>query len=677
MTSRSVSMDLHLYWVSAFTYAIFVGMILLSDLKVIKIPSKIENCFRTMALWVLFFCLQDAVWGLCDGHVINSDNAFFISSSVFHISTVVTTFFWLRYVLEYLGTKPSHKRLYLLLDIIVIGFELILVVANFFTPTLFSIVDGTYVTGTLRPLTFINQYIVYLSIGLTTLFYVIKKNTRKSVQYRSVFLFTLAPILLGVFQLMFPNAPFYSLGYFLGFFIVHIFVVAKDREDHLKQETQLQKIIDLNVELRNKQHEIDKQFDVLTSMSRVYDTINLLDFNSCMASRFDIKDSKEIPFDLKNDPHTTVNKEFAKKISETDFERFWEYTNLSTLEERMKGKRVISSEFLCKGDEWILAMYIRIDENENGPFNRVAYTLQNITNAKKREFQVYNALTHLVYSLHIFDLENDTMERLVESDIMKKIIGNEESAQKMSNTIIKATCKEEFLDMMLEFVDLTTVSKRMEGKEYLTTEFLGKYHGWTRMSFVPIEMKDNQVKKILITTEIIDSEKNEIINLIYKSTTDELTRLYNRRKYEDDLDELDKNKDSDDCIVIALDVNGLKTVNDTLGHKAGDEMIIGAGNCINKSFVSVGKSYRTGGDEFMVIVKCDEEKLKTILASFDASIKAWSGRMVDKLTISYGYASKKAFPDLTIRELASEADKNMYKNKSDFYRKNGIERRKN
>lgn len=670
-------METHLYWVSTFTYALFVGIILFSDIRILKVPGKVEKAFRVMAIWVLFFCIQDTFWGLCDAHAIKNDYVFFISSSIFHISTVVTTFFWLKYVLEYLGSRVKHKNLYLILDGIVIGFEFILVIANFFTTTLFTIKDGVYVTGSLRPLTFINQYIVYLLIGLTALFFVIKKETGRISQYKSVFLFTLAPILLGFFQLMFPNAPFYSLGYFLGFFIVHIFVVTKDREQYLKKETQLQKIIDLNKTLENKQHEIDKQFDVLRSMSRVYDTINLLDFNACVAFRFDIKDSKEIPFDLVNDPHTAVNKEVAKKITQEDFDKFWEYTNLSTLEKRMKGKRVISSEFTCKENERIRAMYIRIDDDKNGPFTRVAYTLQNITNERKREYQVYKALTNLVYSMHIIDLENDTYEGLIEPDILKHILKESESAQEESYNVIKAVCKDEFFDIMSEFVNFSTINERMKGKSSLTCEFLDKYQGWTRMNLIPIEIKNEKIKKIVIATEIIDSEKNEIINLMYKSTTDELTRLYNRRKYEDDMDALSQNNNLEDNIVIAMDVNGLKTVNDTLGHKAGDEMIIGAGNCINKSFVSVGNSYRIGGDEFMAIVRCDKEKLNALFAEFDAAINAWTGNMVKKLAISYGYASAKDFPGLSIRELALEADKNMYKNKADFYKKSGIERRTN
>lgn len=128
-------------------------------------------------------------------------------------------------------------------------------------------------------------------------------------------------------------------------------------------------------------------------------------------------------------------------------------------------------------------------------------------------------------------------------------------------------------------------------------------------------------------------------------------------------------------VVIALDVNGLKTINDTLGHKACDELIIGASKCINQSFASVGKSYRTGGDEFMAIVRCDRERLQTILAEFDSAVSEWKGTLVERLSISYGYAMAKEHPGLSVRELASEADKRMYEKKAAYYRQAGIERR--
>ena len=125
-----------------------------------------------------------------------------------------------------------------------------------------------------------------------------------------------------------------------------------------------------------------------------------------------------------------------------------------------------------------------------------------------------------------------------------------------------------------------------------------------------------------------------------------------------------------------MDVNGLKGVNDSLGHKAGDELIIGASECTKKAFTGLGKIYRTGGDEFMAILKCNEEELNKQITAFEQLISNWSGNMVNSLSISYGIASVKDYPNLTVRELASEADKRMYEAKAEYYRQSGIDRRK-
>lgn len=669
-------MENHLYWISAIGYAVVLGVLLFGETRVTKKPSPMEKSYRVLLSWVIFFCVQDSIWGLCEARVIKSDLIFFISSSVFHISTVITTFFWLKYVLDYLGEKIKRKNKYLIIDGIIICAELALVVINCFTTTLFKIENGNYITGAYRLLTFLNQYIVYFIIGVTALALSLKKETKAAANYKTVFLFALAPIVLGVFQLLYPDAPFFSMGYFMGCIVIHIFVVVSDREVYLSEEEKLQRIIELNDRLEKKQAEINAQFDILKSISGVYDYINLVDFNSSTAYRFDTNNADVDHFDLINNPHTSLNKKLSESIEEEHYGRFMEYTNLATLDEKMRGKKLVVNEFKMTTGEWIRAMYIRVGENVNEPISKVAYALRNITLDRKREEQVYSALTKLVYSLHIFDLENDTMERLIESDILKQIIGNEESAQRMSNIIMKATSKEEYLDIMLEFVDLSTVSKRMEGKSFLTIEFVGKYHGWTKMTFIPIEIVDNQVKKIVVTTEIIDSEKNEMINLIYKSSTDELTRLYNRRTYEEDLDTILENNDMENLVIIAMDVNGLKTVNDTIGHKAGDELIIGASKCISESLHGVGKAYRTGGDEFMAILRCEKDELTSILTEFDKTIDAWSGNLVESLSISYGYAFSKDYPDLMIRDLASEADKKMYEAKSAYYIKKGINRRR-
>ncbi len=144
-------MGIHLYWVSALTYVVVLGVLLYSERRATMNTDVLEKSYREMLIWVIFFCAQDAIWGLCEASVIKGDVIFFISSSIFHISTVITTFFWLKYVLDYLGEKVKNRKLYLVIDAAIICAELIFVIVNFFHTTLFKIVDGNYVTGKYRP----------------------------------------------------------------------------------------------------------------------------------------------------------------------------------------------------------------------------------------------------------------------------------------------------------------------------------------------------------------------------------------------------------------------------------------------------------------------------------------------------------------------------------------------
>ena len=156
--------------------------------------------------------------------------------------------------------------------------------------------------------------------------------------------------------------------------------------------------------------------------------------------------------------------------------------------------------------------------------------------------------------------------------------------------------------------------------------------------------------------------------------TDELTRLYNRRSYEEDLNMLRERGPEGDLILFSVDVNGLKLVNDTKGHAAGDELIKGAADCLSLSFGNTGKVYRTGGDEFMAIVNTDDPE--AIRRRIKDSSDGWRGIYSDELTISVGYAAHKDEPDASVDDLEHIADKNMYAEKEKYYKQKGIDRRK-
>ena len=76
-----------------------------------------------------------------------------------------------------------------------------------------------------------------------------------------------------------------------------------------------------------------------------------------------------------------------------------------------------------------------------------------------------------------------------------------------------------------------------------------------------------------------------------------------------------------------MDLNGLKHVNDSCGHAAGDELICAAADCMKNSFSEYGKVYRIGRDEFVVITK-NIGRFEEVLKNFERSVEEWHGKYV-------------------------------------------------
>lgn len=158
--------------------------------------------------------------------------------------------------------------------------------------------------------------------------------------------------------------------------------------------------------------------------------------------------------------------------------------------------------------------------------------------------------------------------------------------------------------------------------------------------------------------------------------TDGLTGSFNRRAYEaDTLDISYKNKENR-VIMLLMDVNGLKRVNDTIGHEAGDEMIKGAAECMKKAFKAYGKVYRTGGDEFVVIAECTKSKMEPAIKQFDNFVAEWRGQLVNELAVAKGIVYGVEHPHITIEEMMRLADERMYVDKNDYYTRTGHDRRR-
>ncbi|MCR5546425.1 MAG: sensor domain-containing diguanylate cyclase [Lachnospiraceae bacterium] len=302
--------------------------------------------------------------------------------------------------------------------------------------------------------------------------------------------------------------------------------------------------------------------------------------------------------------------------------------------------------------------------------------IQNALNEKNDYYNILGMLASVYNSLHVMDLTTDTVETFSSDAQFEDVVNAERGAAEKVAEAVMALIPEEYREQALEFTDLSTLADRMRYKNHISIQVVSNRIGWFLASFIALERDTSgRLTKAILTTQGIDEKKKEEEQLIYKSRTDELTGLSNRRAYEEDFYEQNDFPAKDYFVSMSLDVNGLKVVNDTLGHAAGDELLIGASQCMKRSFGQYGKLYRTGGDEFIAILFCDGEKLKEVLADFDETVARWKGVHVEKLTIAYGYVSREEEPTMSVRELAALADKRMYAAKSAYYRRKGVDRR--
>lgn len=395
-----------LYSLTAFSFALVLIIILMHDKRSAAEINSEERAYWVLIKWVIFFCLQDAVWGICASDLVTSNMPLFISSTVFHLSTVITTFFWLYFILTYLGKRVKHPRVLLGLDGIVVLVQVMMLIVNMFHPVIFHIEGGRYFTDTFRTVAFLNQYVVYLAISVIAGIVTLSRKCADRDRCAAVFFYSIAPVLTGFVQFVYPDGPFYSMGYFFGCFIIHIFVVMKER-------------------------------DMLAKLQ------------------------------------------------------------------------------------------------------------------SRREL----------------------------------------------------------------------------------------------------------------------SEQTKLAN------NDELTSLLNRHSYEMAMSQFKIAPSDVNFTYIAMDINGLKVVNDTLGHKAGDELICGATDCMRICLGSYGKIYRTGGDEFVALIHATQRELEFVLNDLEEKTMRWRGNLVSAVSISVGAATKREFPNYPIEELAVVADDRMYAAKNEYYAKKGIDRR--
>lgn len=162
--------------------------------------------------------------------------------------------------------------------------------------------------------------------------------------------------------------------------------------------------------------------------------------------------------------------------------------------------------------------------------------------------------------------------------------------------------------------------------------------------------------------EINDRKQTEKL-LQYQNFHDTLTGLYNRAYFEEEMQRIDK-RQAEGVGLIMIDLDGLKLINDTLGHEQGDILLTSAAHILAASARAADVVARIGGDEFAILLHpATESSIQSICERIHQKItEINAGQHQAPISLSIGYAIADD-PAVPMREIFQRADNNMYREK--------------
>jgi len=185
-------------------------------------------------------------------------------------------------------------------------------------------------------------------------------------------------------------------------------------------------------------------------------------------------------------------------------------------------------------------------------------------------------------------------------------------------------------------------------------------HYWTGCALSPIEL-GGRLLVLSVNRDITDRKRAEE-KLHYLSTHDALTGAHNRAYFEEEMARLSRGRRFPVSILVA-DVNGLKAVNDTEGHAAGDELLRRAYRVLQEAVRGEDVVARIGGDEFGVVLpETDEGAAARVVARIREGLATHNTRHPGQpLSMAFGTAT--VHPHEPLDAALRVADARMYEDK--------------
>ncbi len=231
-------------------------------------------------------------------------------------------------------------------------------------------------------------------------------------------------------------------------------------------------------------------------------------------------------------------------------------------------------------------------------------------------------------------------DELVGSNVLETLVP-EEYKQEARENIDRIMSGEE--------TEFTAISRRKSGEKF-----------YVHLNETRVTLPSGEPGILSMQMDITELKEKEE-KLKYLSYHDGLTDLYNRYYLEEEMQRIDTARQLPISLIMC-DVNGMKIVNDTYGHKKGDELLIKVADILRKNIRGEDVLARWAGDEFVVLLpSTDIETAREIGSRIEESCENEEFEGIP-ITLGIGVAAKEAITE-DLDETLARADERMYKDK--------------
>ena len=629
--------------------------------------------YRQFLNSILVFYVVDSIWGfLTETKIIP---LIYADTVLFFVMVCLSVLLWTRFVVAFLDKNGIRAKSFLAAGWGIFGFTILTLIINFFNPIIFFINDdGIYVPGNVRNLIMVVQFLLYILITVYSFFVSFKLTGREQVHYRAVCSSGGVMALLILLQTFHPFAPFYTIGCFIANCIMHVFV----EEDEKREQDRI---------TENYRKEMDRYSQIANSLANDYEAIYFINIETGKYLEISVSEEyKSLEVPKRGEDFFEETRENAKRYAHPDDRDFavsmyYKEVMLKNLE----GRNSYSYKYrIMVGDQARYFRFVVMLSEDKKHLVLCDKDIQDTITAEtalKEKQKAVATFTQIAESLasnydviYYVDMVTEEYVGYTSHNIYGELEINESGddffneAKKNAAVLIHPQDKERLLSVLNKDYLLSM----LEGRKQISVEYrhiVEDKELYTRMT----ARKTSDGGHVIIGVENIDEEvrrENEQIQALKTeqelARRDELTGVRNKMAFSE-LEEsvqrnLDKGMDYLPFSIVVCDLNDLKLINDTMGHKAGDDYIKDSVKLLCDVFKH-SPVFRIGGDEFVIFLSgVDYSNRQQLVDSIRGKIMS-NHEKNDGPVIAVGISDYVSGKDISVSDIFERADKQMYTDK--------------